>query len=295
MTSKYSIKDLERLSGVKAHTLRIWEQRYEILNPERTDTNIRYYSNQDLKRLLNVSLLNNNGFKISTIAKLSEEKLLKEVEKYLNRYVNESDQIESLVLSLMDMDETRFETTINNSVIHFGFEKTVEKIIFPFLRHMGNMWQVGIISPAQEHYITNLIRQKLIVGLDKVEPRTINQRKTFLFFLPYQEMHEMGLLYTNYLVKAKGHKCLYLGQSVPLEDIVSISRSIVPDYLVSIFTSTMPDMTLNDFLKVCHEKIKHSKFLISGRLALASEEALKLPSAQFKVFNDFPAFKKFIP
>jgi MerR family transcriptional regulator, light-induced transcriptional regulator len=295
MTSKYSIKDLERLSGVKAHTLRIWEQRYEILNPERTTTNIRYYSNDDLKRILNVSLLNNNGFKISNIAKLSEENLLKEVEKYLKRYVNESDQIESLVLSLMDMDETRFETTINNSVIHFGFENTVEKIIFPFLRHMGNMWQVGIISPAQEHYITNLIRQKLIVGLDKVEPQAIRQPKTFLLFLPNQEMHEMGLLYINYLLKVKGHKCLYLGQSVPLEDIVSISASIVPDYLISIFTSIMPDMTLNEFLKVCHEKIKYSKFLISGRLALASEEKLKLPSPQFKVFNDFEAFKKLIP
>lgn len=294
MPSKYSIKDLERMSGIKAHTLRIWEQRYEILNPERTSTNIRYYNDSDLKKILNVSLLNGNGYKISNIAKLSNTKLLSEVEKFLNDYKKESLQIESLVLCLMDMDEDRFEKTINNSIIHFGFENTIEKIVFPFVRHMGNMWQVGLISPAQEHYISNLIRQKLIVGIDRLMPPNNEFSKTYLFFLPNQELHEMGLLYTYYLAKAKGHKCLYLGQSVPFEDLVSISESSQPDFIVSILTSTMQDSSLNTFLKLCDEKINTSQFLISGRLFFSEDEKYEIPSKRINLFNDFEDFKKWI-
>lgn len=294
MSSKYSIKDLERISGIKAHTLRIWEQRYDLLNPERTDTNIRYYSDYDLKKILNVSLLNNNGYKISNIAKLNDKSLLTEVEKFLNDYKKESLQIESLVLCLMDMDEERFEKTINNSILHFGFENTIEKIVFPFVRHMGNMWQVGLISPAQEHYISNLIRQKLIVGIDKLTPNLNSNAKTYLFFLPNQELHEMGLLYINFLTKAKGHKCLYLGQSVPIEDLVSISKATNPDFIVTILTASMPDLGLQEFLNTLNSEVSGPEILLSGRLVLSKEEKFELPSKKFKLFSEFTDYKKLI-
>ena len=294
MSSKYSIKDLERISGIKAHTLRIWEQRYEILNPERTSTNIRYYSSADLKRILNISLLNNNGYKISNIARLSDDVLLQEVEKFLNNYKKESDQVDSLVLCLMDMNEERFEKTINNSIVHFGFENTMEKIIFPFLRHLGNMWQVGMVSAAQEHYISNLIRQKLIVGIDKVIVPPNAAARIYLFFLPDSELHELGLLYTHYLAKTKGHKCVYLGQSVPLEDLVSISKTVKPHYLVTIFTAQMQDIEIRTFLTACNRQIPDADFLLSGRLILSSEEKLHLPSERFRLFEDFQAFKKMV-
>lgn len=294
MSTRYSIKDLERISGIKAHTLRIWEQRYDILSPERTNTNIRYYSGADLKKILNISLLNNNGYKISNIARLSDDTLLGEVEKFLNNYKNESDQVESLVLCLMDMNEERFEKTINNSIVHFGFENTIEKVVFPFLKHLGDLWQIGIVSAAQEHYISNLIRQKLISGLDKIIPQPAANPKNYLFFLPNSELHELGLLYTHYLAKARGNKCVYLGQSVPFEDLVSISEKVKPDYLVTIFTATLPDMDLNSFLKLCGEKIRSAGFLISGRLVLSPDEKLALPSNRFTVFEDFSAFKKLI-
>src|SRR4051812_24523178 len=178
MSARYSIKDLERIAGIKAHTLRIWEQRYKILRPERTSTNIRYYGDADLKRILNISLLNNNGYKISAIARFDEKELIAEVDRFLNASQKESLQVDTLVLCLIYMDEERFEDTLNNSMLHFGFEGTIEKIVFPFLRHLGNMWQVGLITPAQEHYISNLIRQKLIVGLDKITPQKNLDKKT---------------------------------------------------------------------------------------------------------------------
>lgn len=293
MSSKYSIKDLERLTGIKAHTLRIWEQRYEILQPERTDTNIRYYSAVDLKRILNISLLNKNGYKISNIAKLNDPAIVIEVEKFLGKYTKESDQIENLVFCLMDMNEEKFEEVISNSVLKFGFENTIEKIVFPFLKHLGDLWQVGMVNPAQEHYISNLIRQKLIVGIDNIKAPYISNSKKYLFFLPNNELHEMGLLYTYYLTKTKGHKCSYLGQSMPLEDLAEIAKLIKPDYMVTILTSSLPDLEVNTFLKKCSEKIKNTNFIISGRLIHEQKDKLSLPS-KFKIFKEFQDFKNFI-
>lgn len=290
MSSKYSIKDLERLTGIKAHTLRIWEQRYEILHPERTDTNIRYYNNGDLRRILNISLLNNNGYKISAIAKLNEADISNEAEKFLNNYNKESDQIENLMLCLMDLDEERFEQVISNSAHKFGFENAIEKIVFPFVKHLGNMWQAGMINPAQEHYISNLIRQKLIVGIDSLKTNKSINKKTFVFFLPSHELHEMGLLYTYYLTKARGYNCLYLGQSVPFEDLVSITKQVNPDYLVTILTAPFPEGEMKTFFSNCAEMIGETKFLVSGRVFFSSTEEIETPK-NFKVFKEFQDFK----
>ncbi len=294
MPSRYSIKDLERISGIKAHTLRIWEQRYNILHPERTQTNIRYYNNYNLKKIINVALLNNNGFKISAIAKMSDAELLKEVERFLNDYNKESDQVDHLVLCLMDLDEAKFEQIMNNAIIHFGFENTLEKIIFPFFRQMGNLWLLGIINPAQEHYISNLIRQKIIVGIDRITIRPSQQARKILLYLPQMELHEMGLLYAHYLAKLRGHQCFYLGQSVPLEDLSAICKQLKPHQILSIFTAPSPEMELNEYLKLCSEQIPEIPFLISGRMVVGGEYKLRLPSSQFTVFEDFTALKSFL-
>jgi MerR family transcriptional regulator, light-induced transcriptional regulator len=294
MPSRYSIKDLERLSGIKAHTLRIWEQRYDILKPERTDTNIRYYRDADLKRILNISLLNNNGYKISKISKLSDEEVIREVEKLLSSYKSESDQIENLVMCLMELDEDRFEKTISNSVIHFGFENTVEKIVFPFLKQLGNMWQVGMITPAQEHFVSNLIRQKLIVGIDQLNPGKVTDAQTVLFFLPNGELHEIGLLYCHFLAKSRGHRCIYLGQSVPFEDVVSIATSVKPEKLVTVLTASLSDTEPSAYFQLLSSAIPDAEFLVSGRLLLHNETSdLNLPP-KFTLFREFSDFKKII-
>lgn len=294
MSSKYSIKDLECLTGIKAHTLRIWEQRYNILKPERTDTNIRYYKDTDLKRILNISLLNNNGYKISKISHLSDTELISEAEKLLNNYTSESDQIENLTMCLMDLNEERFEKAISNSILHFGFENTFEKVVFPFLKQLGNMWQVGIITPAQEHFVSNLIRQKIIAGIDSLDPNKISAPKTIVFFLPSQELHEIGLLYCYFLAKAKGHRCIYLGQSVPFEDLLSISQSSKADQMVSVFTSKPNDTDIKVLLDDMVEKMPHIEFLVSGRLLISGEaKDITLPK-KMKLFKEFNDFRKFL-
>lgn len=291
LTSKYSIKDIERLSGIKAHTVRIWEQRYDILKPARTDTNIRTYDDEDLKRILNISLLNNNGYKISSIAKLSDMQLVDEVNKVLSSSSKESLQVDTLVLCLLNMDEARFETTVNNSVLQFGFESTVENVFFPFLRQLGNMWQVGIISPAQEHYISNIIRQKLIVGLDRVVPPKNPNQKTIILFLPDQELHELGLIYAHYLAKHRGHKCLYLGQSLPVSELLAISDTVQPDMLVTILTGQMSESNLEALVEACTNGIPKASLLVSGRLLFTGDYSRYFSGKNISIFKDFAGYK----
>lgn len=291
LTSKYSIKDIERLSGIKAHTVRIWEQRYDILKPARTDTNIRTYDDEDLKRILNISLLNNNGYKISSIAKLSDMQLVDEVNKVLSSSSKESLQVDTLVICLLDMDEARFESTVNNSILQFGFESTVENVLFPFLRQLGNMWQVGIVSPAQEHYITNMIRQKLIVGLDRVVPAKNPNQKTIILFLPDQEMHELGLIYAHYLAKHRGHKCLYLGQSLPVSELLVISDNVKPDLLITILTGQMSEANLQTLVESCSSGIPNATLLVSGRLLFTGDYSRYFNGKNISIFKDFVGFK----
>lgn len=291
MPTKLSIKELELLSGIKAHTLRIWEQRYEILKPERTDTNIRWYTNTDLKKILNISLLNTNGYKISRIAKMTDLELIAEAEKFLNAFKTEDTQIESLLLSLMELNEDRFEKTINNSIIHFGFETTIEKIVFPFFKKLGDMWQVGMVNTAQEHYLSNLIRQKIIINIDKITPNVVENPKRVLLFLPNQELHEMGLLYINFLCKSRGYRIVYLGQSVPLEDLIEISSGFNPNFIITVITSAIPDIDLEAYLQLLNSSVKCDNFFVSGRQFFEADSTISLPNEKFRLFKDYSELK----
>ncbi|MBY0433434.1 MAG: MerR family transcriptional regulator, partial [Cyclobacteriaceae bacterium] len=208
---KYSIKELEKLSGIKAHTIRIWEKRHRIILPERTDTNIRYYSDDDLKKIINISLLNNNGVKISKIANLSTDELVKQVHVLSENKSNTDIHIDQLVVAMIDMEEENFEKILAGLIIRYGFEKTIIEIVYPFLEKIGILWHTGNITPAQEHFISHLVRQKIIVAIDSLAlaPKTSTR---VVLFLPDEELHELGLLFHHYLVKKAGFRTYYLGQ-----------------------------------------------------------------------------------
>ena len=178
---KYSIKELEQLSGIKAHTIRIWEKRHKIITPSRTSTNIRYYSDDDLKKIINVSLLNNSGIKISKIADMTLEDMYSRVMEISELKNDAAIHIDQLVVAMIDMEEEAFEKTLSNLILRHGFEKTITEIVYPFLEKIGILWQTQNITPAQEHFITNLIRQKMIVAIDglPIPPKT--SRKVLLF------------------------------------------------------------------------------------------------------------------
>ncbi|PTB95666.1 helix-turn-helix-type transcriptional regulator [Marivirga lumbricoides] len=262
--SNYSIKDLEHLSGIKAHTLRIWEQRYNFIEPKRTDTNIRYYSDEDLKLILNISTLKENGYKISKIAKMSEAELNSEVLKIAETNLRFPDQINSLTLSMIDMDEDRFEKILSNNIIKYGFERTMLNIIYPFLSKIGMLWQTGSILPAQEHFISNLIRQKLTVAIDGQFVTDKESKGKWLLYLPEGELHELSLMFAAFLLRVRKYKVIYLGQSLPKEDLYTVKEVHNPDFVLTMSTVAPKKAELQEYVNEVAELFSSATLFVGG-------------------------------
>lgn len=286
----YSIKDLEQLSGIKAHTLRIWEQRYDILHPKRTPTNIRYYDDDDLRLVLNISSLNKNGHKISRIAKMSFDEIQELVREISSSNLECATQINALIIAMVELEEARFEKIISTNTLQFGFEKTMIQVIYPFLEQIGILWQTGSINPAHEHFISNLIRQKLIVAIDgQVGIPNANAPK-YILFLPEGELHELSLLFAAYIIKSRKNKVIYLGQSLPLCDLKMIIDFQKPDYVFSIISSFPTSEELKPYLEELIYLCPKSEFLLSGYQVTQAKD---LPE-RIRTFSELDEFIQFV-
>lgn len=217
--NNFSIKDLENITGVKAHTIRIWEKRYDLLSPKRSETNIRYYSNKNLQKLLNIVLLNNNNYKISKISEMKDDEIsFTARELVLDRAINE-EAINSLKLAMFQFDKTLFNNIYSRLLLKKTFKEIFKEIFIPFLEHVGLLWQTETILPAHEHFVSNLISQKVQVNTEELKYTTIISDTTYVLFLPENEIHELGLLYLNYELVLRGYKTIYLGQSLPIDNL----------------------------------------------------------------------------
>ncbi len=261
----FTIKDLENLSGIKAHTIRIWEQRYTFLKPQRTQTNIRYYTGDELKTVLNISLLNKYGYKISHINKMKEPEIK---EKLLSLGQSQAQQeriVNELIQSMVDMDTDTFEKVLSDYIAVRGIEKSINHIIFPFMERIGILWLTYNVNPAQEHLVSNIIRQKLIMGIETVSTH-LTSNKSAILFMPEAEYHEIGLLYLYYLLKSRGIKVLYLGANLPTKDLEYIVNVKRPDFLFTHLTSMANNFNFEKFLINLHNKVPSTPILISGSL-----------------------------
>jgi MerR family transcriptional regulator, light-induced transcriptional regulator len=288
---RYSINDLEKITGIKAHTIRIWEKRYNVVNPERTDTNIRYYNDHDLKKLLNISTLNKHGFKISEIIKMDNERICDKIVEVSSASNNYESHLNNLVVSMIEMDEDKFEKVLSSAIIKLGFEKTITHIIYAFLEKVGILWQIGTINPAQEHFITNLIRQKLIIAIDGQQNTPKPDSKTFLLYLPENELHELGLLFYSYIIKKSGHKVIYLGQSVPLRDVLEVVRIREADYIITYFIAAFETRQIPEYLKKIAEGFSHKDIFIAGLQVKQLDEDLP---ENIKPLMDVEEFKSYL-
>lgn len=264
----YSIKELEKLSGIKAHTIRIWEKRHRIIEPSRTDTNIRYYSDEDLKKILNVSILNSNGYKISQIASLTRNDLVESVKKLSEEKTDTGIYIDQLTLSMIDFDEDRFEKLLAGYILKLGFERTLLEVVYPFLTKIGVLWLSNNISPIQEHFITNLIRQKIVVAIDGITIKPDVGAKRIVLFLPENEMHEIGLLFFHFILKNMGYQTYYLGQYVPLADLEKSVGRLQPDYMVASISYSPSQKQLNKFLDELNGRFQDIQIYITGKPVL---------------------------
>jgi len=282
---KYSIKDLERISGIKAHTIRIWEQRHKILNPARSETNIRQYSCEDLKKIITLGSLNARGVKISKLAKLNEKELALEVLKHSRNPEDVEFQIEKLVASMIDFDSRAFDNILQTNIENMGFDGAFERLIYPFFDRIGVLWQLGTIDPSQEHLISNLIRQRLIIETDKLMPGSKNE-KILCSFLPEGEYHELGLLYYSYLAVKEGFELSYYGQSTPYSSIKTAIENKNPDLALFAFVQSVEQPKLQEYIHTVITDFPGLQICVSGAQSVKIESSPPYLSSMSNA-NDF--------
>lgn len=248
----YSVAQVEALTGIKAHTLRIWERRYDFLTPERTPTNIRYYSDEQLKKLLNFGILVKNGYRVSKLGKMTDEEIYNEVSSVLADPSSEmNDELKGLTLSMLEMNEEDFDNIFERQVIRKGFLRTITEVIYPFLQYVGVLWTTNKAMVAQEHYISNLIRQKLISAIERLSLPS-KDAPAIVFFLLEGEEHEIGLLLASFMAKSMGWRIYYLGQGVPLVNIKKVIEIAEPKLIMSMFV-TPKVSKINNFINAVIE------------------------------------------
>lgn len=289
---KYFIKDIENITGIKAYTLRIWEQRYGMLVPKRTETNIRYYEEADLKYMMNIAILNANGIKISRIAQMDRDEVQRKTLSISENNSGQQSQISTLTSAMFDFDEREFNKTLSINILQLGMEQTTTQIIFPFLQHLGVMWLSGTIHIAHEHFITNLIKQRIFVAIDQLNIIPNANAKKFLLFLPNGENHELSLLLASYLLRANGKNVLYLGTSTPLEDLNKIHKLHNPDYVFCALTNPNSSMPVQVYLNTLSRSWPNTQILVTGSQVVKRRD-LKIPE-NCRVIADPTSFLHFL-
>ena len=260
----YHIKDIEHLSGIKAHTLRMWEKRYNVVEPKRTSTNIRYYDDEDLKKILNIAILNRNGYKISRIATLPDNSLNNELIHLSQKSDNHELQVGQLIKAMVDFDKDLFEKVFSRSIMQMGFQDTILKLIYSFFHRIGILWLTGNIDPSQEHFISNIVRQKIIAAIDSLpENRNLNN-ENFILYLPDGQWHEMGLLMCSYLIRKNGFSDIYLGSSLPLESVLKLVKNLAFSHIITTTSISKPQAEFNRELVTLSETYRDKTIFVGG-------------------------------
>lgn len=293
MEIRYSIKDLENFTGIKAHTIRIWEQRYNLLAPQRTDTNIRFYSEEDLKKILNINLLYTNGIKISKIAALSEGGIITKAKELIHNSGNLSDvnenDIDDLILATLDFDKERIINMLSSAWKNNGIIDTYINLINPYIVKIGTLWQINTIEIVHEHFFSNTLRELFYTNINELNVESIN--KTVVLFLHEGEQHELVILMYYYLFKSHGYDCFYFGRNLPTSNLEHVFKKIKPEYLVTTFTSMLIESKFADLIAEIKTYSADSKVIVSGSQCHMFSK--QIPSS-FIHLKDPSALKKFL-
>lgn len=294
--TEFTIKDLENFSGIKAHTIRIWEKRYGLFEPLRTSSNIRFYTIDSLKKLLNVTLLYNNGLKISKIADLTNKGIEQKVKELVFNDGFENSAINSFKLAMLNYDEALFHKTYNSLIAQSSFKVVFTNVFIPFLKDIGLLWMVNSITPSHEHFITNLIKQKLYFNIEKTQVvDLLEDRKTFVLFLPLNEIHELGLLYVHFELLLHGYHSIYLGQSVPTENLIDL-QNIYNDICFVTYLTVEPAVEgVNEYVESIYNQVLKSsptnELWIAGD-RITSTNFNNIYGQQIKPFNSLKEILK---
>ncbi|RYG41828.1 MAG: MerR family transcriptional regulator [Chitinophagaceae bacterium] len=271
----FTITDLENLSGIKAHTLRVWERRYGIFSPLRETNNRRSYTEDDLVKLLNIKLLQQYGYKISKIGSFDAQKLESAVNNIVNERNSASHAVSAFKLAMMNFDQGLFFRTYDALLSEKPFSEVFHKSFIPLLEEVGLLWQARTITLAHEHFISFLIRQKLLVNIEKLQLRKRSAAaRVFVLFLPEDEMHSLGLLYVHYLLTLQGHDSIFLGENITIESLEGIRSRFDELVYVSYFTVTPAGAELPEYLNKFKRALldKSAELWVLGRQSAAVQE-----------------------
>ncbi len=269
----FSISQMSRFSGIKPHTIRIWEKRYNAFEPYRTKGNTRYYSDTQLRRLLKITSLMNGDYKVSYLCSASDEKLYRLVlEHNKNNREKESPDyfVSQLIADGMSYDEAAFEKLFSHCLLRFGLKETYKKVIYPAMIRIGLLWSGNVLPPAHEHFITNLIRTKIQVATDSLPPAK-PESDTWLLFLPEDEFHELGLLFSNWLTRFSGKKTIYLGANVPFSTLRNAVMDTQPDHLLLFLVHYDFTKDTQLYLDRLSSEFCNQDILVSGKKELVDE------------------------
>jgi methanogenic corrinoid protein MtbC1 len=284
--SIFSIKDLENLSGIKAHTIRIWEKRYNVLQPMRTDTNIRLYSLSSLQKLLNITLLHDYGYKISKISTFPEDKIPEMVRGIISNKNAKNHAVNAFKMAMMNFDQELFSNTYNWLREEKSFREIFYQVFIPLLEEIGLLWQTDTITPAHEHFMSCLVIKKILVNVEKAETnKPIHTNKVYVLSLPLNEIHELGLMYLHYEIISKGYKVVYLGENMPIDNLKELKKHYNSIVFVSYFT-IQPEMSIvNDYVAAMSSELlgEQAEIWLIGRMTEYINQ--DLISTDVKVFN----------
>ena len=267
-----SISQLAQFSGLKAHTIRMWEQRYNALSPNRSEGNTRYYDNSQLRRLLNIVSLSDREHKISELCAMPDKKLFRLVKELQNETSNEVDEyfISQIIAAGMSYDEPYFNKIFSHCLLRYGIRDSYLKVIYPILVRMGLMWAGNTLPPAQEHFISNLFRQKLSTAIDSLPPPKPGQ-DSWLLFLPENEFHEIGLQFSHYLISLAGKKVIYLGSNVPLESLAQAIKKVSVQNLLLFLVHNNSGKVIQEYINELYIRFKNKKIFIAGGPSFATQ------------------------
>ncbi len=273
----FSISQLARFSGIRPHTIRMWEQRYNALNPGRSEGNTRYYDNDQLRRLLNIVSLMESDYKVSELCSMPDKKLFKLIGELQNKNnTNELTEyfIAQLISAGMSYDESYFEKIFSHCLIKYGMKDAYLKVIYPMLVRIGLMWASDVLPSAQEHFISNVIRQKLFTAIDSLPPAKPDS-DAWLLFLPENEFHEIGLLIANYLIRLSGRKAIYLGGNVPLQSLADAAKHTSPrNLLLFLVHNDLPE-DRDEYLNELSSRFSGKKIFVGGKHQLINHLKIK--------------------
>lgn len=287
----FTIKDLENLSGIKAHTIRIWEKRYNILQPMRTDTNVRYYDAASLQRILNISTLNSFGYKISSLAKMPEDRIPQLVKEVLSHKSMTDHIVNSFKLAMMDFDQSLFLRTYDSIPAEKPFSEIFSEYLLPLLSEIGMLWQTDTITPAHEHFISYLIKQKIASETERLPKEKLSRERTFVLYLPYGEIHEIGLMFLNYELLLKGYRAIYLGESIPIINVKEIKNYFDNITFISYMTVAPEMKAVNSYIEEIKQEVLNddsTRLLLFGRnTQFINQSLLGTNITIFETIGDF--------